>query len=112
MMGCDRAAYSMFSCFNVRSTLCCRLMLDFSPLQEVVKSAIMPNDHSTISVRTVTSVNLGDSPPCDTAATMSGVCSEALAVDDSGTRLVVLALGDPHLLERTQGREDGATNPH
>mmetsp|Transcript_36969 Transcript_36969/g.86650 ORF Transcript_36969/g.86650 Transcript_36969/m.86650 type:complete len:383 (-) Transcript_36969:71-1219(-) len=38
--------------------------------------------------------------------------SEALAVDDGGARLVVLALGDPHLLEGTQGRQDGAANPH
>jgi len=28
---------------------------------------------------------------------------EALAVDDGGARLVVLLLGDPHLLERGEG---------
>lgn len=36
---------------------------------------------------------------------------EALAVDDGGARLVVLLLGDPHLLEGGQGGQDGATNP-
>merc|ERR1719373_49373 len=38
--------------------------------------------------------------------------SEALPVHDGGARLVVLALGDPHLLEGTQGRQDGAADPH
>ena len=36
---------------------------------------------------------------------------EALAVDDGRTTLVVLLLGDPHLLEGGQGRQDGASNP-
>merc|ERR1712167_566339 len=37
--------------------------------------------------------------------------SEALAVDDCGARLVVLTLGDPHLLEGAQRGKDRATNP-
>ncbi len=36
---------------------------------------------------------------------------EALPVDDAGARLVVLLLGDPHLLEGGQRSQDGATNP-
>mmetsp|Transcript_19222 Transcript_19222/g.32755 ORF Transcript_19222/g.32755 Transcript_19222/m.32755 type:complete len:404 (+) Transcript_19222:86-1297(+) len=36
---------------------------------------------------------------------------EALAVHNGGARLVVLLLGDPHLLEGRQGRKDGASNP-
>jgi hypothetical protein len=36
---------------------------------------------------------------------------EALSVDDSGTRLVVLFLGDPHLLEGGQRGQDRATDP-
>merc|ERR1712080_634734 len=36
---------------------------------------------------------------------------EALAVDDARARLVVFVLGDPHLLERRERREDGAANP-
>merc|ERR1712038_1023700 len=35
----------------------------------------------------------------------------ALAVDDLGSRLVVLILGDPHLLEGGQGGEDRSSNP-
>jgi len=38
-------------------------------------------------------------------------CLEALAVDDSGAGLVVLLLGDPHLLEGGQRGQDGATDP-
>mmetsp|Transcript_51721 Transcript_51721/g.112907 ORF Transcript_51721/g.112907 Transcript_51721/m.112907 type:complete len:390 (-) Transcript_51721:68-1237(-) len=38
--------------------------------------------------------------------------SEALPVDNGRARLIVLALGDPHLLEGAQGREDGAADPH
>ena len=37
---------------------------------------------------------------------------EALAVDDGWAALVVLLLGDPHLLEGGEGGEDGATDPH
>merc|ERR1712112_226835 len=36
---------------------------------------------------------------------------EALAVDDSGASLVVLLLGDPHLLEGGEGSQDGASDP-
>ena len=36
---------------------------------------------------------------------------EALPVDDGGSRLVVLLLRDPHLLEGGEGSEDGATDP-
>jgi len=36
---------------------------------------------------------------------------EALAVDDGGAGLVVLGLGDPHLLEGGEGGQDGATDP-
>jgi len=38
-------------------------------------------------------------------------CLEALAVDDSGSGLVVLLLGDPHLLEGGEGGQDRATDP-
>jgi len=38
-------------------------------------------------------------------------CLEALAVDDAGTGLVILLLGDPHLLEGGQRSQDGATDP-
>ena len=36
---------------------------------------------------------------------------EALAVDDRGTALVVLLLGDPHLLEGGERGQDGAADP-
>ena len=36
---------------------------------------------------------------------------EALPVDNAGACLVVLLLGDPHLLEGGQGSQDGATDP-
>merc|ERR1712026_500159 len=36
---------------------------------------------------------------------------EALPVDNGGTALVVLLLGDPHLLEGGEGGQDGATDP-
>jgi len=38
-------------------------------------------------------------------------CLEAFPVDDRGTRLVVLLLGDPHLLEGRERGQDGATDP-
>ena len=38
--------------------------------------------------------------------------SEALAVHDGRATLIVLALGDPHLLEGAQGGQDGASDPH
>merc|ERR1712168_1418153 len=37
---------------------------------------------------------------------------EALAVDNGWAALVVLLLGDPHLLEGGQGGQDGATDPY
>lgn len=37
---------------------------------------------------------------------------EALAVNDRRTALVVLLLGDPHLLEGGQRGQNGTTNPH
>merc|ERR1711987_24456 len=36
---------------------------------------------------------------------------EALAVDDGGAGLVVLLLGDPHLLEGGEGSKNGASDP-
>jgi len=42
---------------------------------------------------------------------MESRCLEALAVDNGGTRLVILLLGDPHLLEGGEGSQDGATDP-
>jgi hypothetical protein len=36
---------------------------------------------------------------------------EALAMDDGRTALVILLLGDPHLLEGREGGEDGTTDP-
>ncbi len=36
---------------------------------------------------------------------------EALPVDDGGAGLVVLLLGDPHLLEGGEGGQDGASDP-
>merc|ERR1719457_503567 len=36
---------------------------------------------------------------------------EALSVDDGGSALIVLLLGDPHLLEGGQRGKDGATDP-
>ena len=37
---------------------------------------------------------------------------EAFAVDDRWAGLVVLLLGDPHLLEGGQRGQDGAADPH
>jgi len=36
---------------------------------------------------------------------------EALSVHDRRTRLVILLLGDPHLLEGGQGGQDGSSDP-
>ena len=36
---------------------------------------------------------------------------EALAVDNGGSALIVLLLGDPHLLEGGEGGQDGAADP-
>jgi len=38
--------------------------------------------------------------------------SKAFSVDNCGTGLVVLLLGDPHLLEGAQGGQDGSTDPY
>merc|ERR1712176_915648 len=38
--------------------------------------------------------------------------SEALPVDNRGTRLIILALGNPLLLESAEGRKDRTPNPH
>merc|ERR1719384_1072065 len=37
---------------------------------------------------------------------------EALSVDDGWAGLVILLLGDPHLLESGQRSQDGASDPH
>merc|ERR1712037_853598 len=42
---------------------------------------------------------------------LGAFCLEALAVDDGGAALVVLLLGDPHLLEGGEGSQDGASDP-
>merc|ERR1719489_2799 len=39
------------------------------------------------------------------------LCLKAFSVDDSGAGLVVLLLGDPHLLEGGEGSQDGASDP-
>merc|ERR1712055_910354 len=39
------------------------------------------------------------------------MCLEALPVDNGWAALVVLLLGDPHLLEGGEGGKDGATDP-
>merc|ERR1719362_1680855 len=39
------------------------------------------------------------------------ICLEALPVDNGGAALVVLLLGDPHLLEGGEGSKDGASDP-
>ena len=36
---------------------------------------------------------------------------EALSVHNAGSRLIILLLGDPHLLEGGEGGQDGATDP-
>ena len=36
---------------------------------------------------------------------------EALSVDNGGARLIVLLLGDPHLLEGGEGGQDGSSDP-
>merc|ERR1719370_251309 len=37
---------------------------------------------------------------------------EAFSVNDCGTGFVVFLFGDPHLLERRQGGQDGSSDPH
>merc|ERR1711869_47070 len=38
--------------------------------------------------------------------------SEAFTVHNGWARLIILTLGNPHLLEGAQRRKNGATNPH
>ena len=38
-------------------------------------------------------------------------CLKALAMNNGGTRLVILGLGDPHLLKGGEGGQDGTTDP-
>merc|ERR1712061_29069 len=45
------------------------------------------------------------------SSTKVGMRLEALAVDNGGAALVVLLLGDPHLLEGGQGGQDGSSDP-
>ena len=33
-------------------------------------------------------------------------------MNNTGSRLIILLLGDPHLLEGCEGRKDGSTNPY
>ena len=33
-------------------------------------------------------------------------------MNNAGSRLIILLLGDPHLLEGCEGRKDGSTNPY
>merc|ERR1711994_959181 len=47
-----------------------------------------------------------------TFTTSSPINLGAFSVDNARSTLVVLLLFDPHLLERGQGGQDGATNPH
>merc|ERR1719223_2273528 len=51
-------------------------------------------------------------PPIHTETLVTNNSLEALAVDNGGSALVVLLLGDPHLLEGGQGGQDGATDPY
>jgi len=37
---------------------------------------------------------------------------EALSVDDARARLIILLLGDPHLLEGGEGGKNGSSNPY
>eukprot|EP01084_Bolivina_argentea_P019643 36515_1 len=48
---------------------------------------------------------------CRACAQNLAARSEALAVHDGRAGLVVLTLGDPHLLESAQRRQDGAADP-
>ena len=47
----------------------------------------------------------------DDSTVAHATCLEALPVDNGGTSLIILLLGDPHLLEGGQGGHNGATNP-
>ena len=58
-------------------------------------------------------IDHGKPPPKRERACKKAASSrlEALAVDDGRARLVVLLLGDPHLLEGRERREDRAADP-
>ena len=43
--------------------------------------------------------------------TWNKYCLEALSVNNGWAALIVFLLGDPHLLEGGEGRQDGATDP-
>merc|ERR1712179_313865 len=45
------------------------------------------------------------------SVTLGALCLEALPVDDGWAALVVLLLGDPHLLEGGERSQDGASDP-
>merc|ERR1719189_1872983 len=51
-------------------------------------------------------------PVCCFSSGEVGMRLEALAVDNGWAALVVLLLGDPHLLEGGEGSQDGATDPY
>ena len=53
-----------------------------------------------------------DLKPTTKLASQIFTASEALAVHDGGAALIILTLGDPHLLEGAQGGQDGASDPH
>merc|ERR1712127_596802 len=55
-------------------------------------------------------VNLGARP--HSTQLPQRLLSEALAVNNRGTALVIFALGNPHLLESRQRGQDGASDPH
>ena len=62
--------------------------------------------------RTVRRNTLGRKPSVDESlGRMTASTLEALAVDDGRTALVVLLLGDPHLLEGGKGSKNGTTDP-
>eukprot|EP00962_Isochrysis_galbana_P018636 scaffold5373_cov103-Isochrysis_galbana.AAC.7 len=71
----------------------------------------------TVPVPRAAGASSGEGPPREAsrrprrAARSATVGLEALAVDDGRARLVVLLLGDPHLLEGGQRRQDGAADP-
>lgn len=50
--------------------------------------------------------------PLDTSSASICMRLEALAVNDGRARLIIFALGDPHLLESAQRRQNRTTNPH
>merc|ERR1711936_1031303 len=69
------------------------------------RSGIIPNDSNVLVVVIVTE-RLGS-----LLKLIDTKHLEALAVDDGGAALVVLLLGDPHLLEGGEGGQDGSSDP-